>query len=59
MLNNFDYERAKSDEFIDRSPFLELGMSKYWLDEMTSPRVFATHLPFHLLPDDLNHKCRV
>ncbi|NWW53380.1 ST3A1 sulfotransferase, partial [Pedionomus torquatus] len=43
-------------ETIDRIPFLEYNMKNMDYASLPLPRVFATHLPYYLVPKDLRKK---
>ena len=59
IQNNLEYEIARNEKFFTRVPFIEMGLSKSFLDQMQSPRVLYTHYQRELLPDDLNKKAKV
>jgi hypothetical protein len=42
-----------------RVPFIDYGLSHAELDEMSSPRVFKSHLPLKYLPQDVHLKSKV
>ncbi|XP_067634325.1 luciferin sulfotransferase-like [Eurosta solidaginis] len=60
IMNSFDYEKAKSVDIGERSPFLEFnGVAPSAPDvieaanKLTSPRLMKSHLPAWLLPKQL------
>ena len=74
VQNDCDMVKAKEIPLGRRVPFLELPTLTYHmaeknfannsnqlslLESMTSPRMFNSHLHFHLLPDDLLDKSKV
>ena len=59
IQNNLEYEIATNEKFIMRVPFIELVLSKPFLDQMQSPRTFMTHYQRDLLPENLNQKAKV
>uniref|UniRef100_A0A0K8UXW4 Sulfotransferase 1 family member D1 n=2 Tax=Bactrocera latifrons TaxID=174628 RepID=A0A0K8UXW4_BACLA len=58
ILNNFDFEKAKTDDLTIRSPFLEFNGvvpnvphdTIEALNKLPSPRLIKSHLPAWLLP---------
>lgn len=60
MVNNCDFEKAKSESIENRSPFFEYpspGLKQ--IDKIPSPRIIKTHLPMNFLPDQLNNQNKV
>lgn len=61
ILNNLDYNKAKSVDLTIRSPFLEFNGvipnvphdTIKAANDLPSPRLIKTHLPAHLLPKQL------
>lgn len=43
-------------ELMDRIPWLEYNIKNKDFASLPLPRVFATHLPYYLLPRDLRNK---
>jgi len=43
-------------ETLDRIPWLEYNIKNAAYANLPSPRVFATHLPYYLVPRDLRNK---
>lgn len=59
IQHDLDFEKARIIQHGLRAPFIDFGLPSSFLDEMTPPRVFKSHFPIHMLPDELNHKAKV
>ncbi|CAK9303303.1 unnamed protein product [Gordionus sp. m RMFG-2023] len=63
LYNNGNLEKIKSKNLIDRVIHLEVGRPLFpltFLNNLKSPRLLATHLPFHLLPAQVRDlKCKI
>jgi hypothetical protein len=60
IMNDCDFEKAKSKTIDERSPFIEFPTPgiKY-INNLESPRIIKTHLPIEFLPDDIENKSKV
>ncbi|XP_064412293.1 amine sulfotransferase-like isoform X3 [Latimeria chalumnae] len=52
-------EEADSRPTIDRVPWIEYPSDKFSFDSIPPPRLFASHLPFYLIPKELKRKGKV
>jgi hypothetical protein len=59
MKNNLDYEKAKQIMHFQRIAFFDIGMAFKTLDELPTPRILKSHLPFQFLPENLNKRAKV
>ena len=59
LLNDFDFEKARSIHHYYRVTIVDSGHSKRLLSEIPSPRLFKSHLPLKFLPESLSKRAKV
>ncbi|XP_069499293.1 amine sulfotransferase-like [Ambystoma mexicanum] len=56
ILNEGHRHRKENIVNIDRAPWIEYNIKKRDLKNIPSPRLFSSHLPYHLVPRGLRNK---
>lgn len=59
LQNNLDFDESLKTSHFDRVYFIDMGLSKEKINQMSRNRVFKSHLPIKYLPDNIHNKSKV
>lgn len=59
LQNDLDFDESLKTSHFDRVYFVDMGISKGKINQMSKNRVFKSHLPIRYLPDNIQNKSKV